>query len=127
MTTRLVLADDDKDVLAALADVLDADERFTIVGAVGTGNDVQLVVRQQQVDAVLLDARMPGGGAEAARTILAEHPDVCVVVLSARLETPLVDELLDLGVRGVLHKGRVGGRLASVLARCVSGQVVVLL
>lgn len=127
MTARLVLADDDQDVLDALATVVQSDERFTVVASVGSGDAAQVAVRQQPVDAVVLDARMPGGGAEAARALLAFRPTLCVVVLSARLETSLVDELLDLGVRGVLHKGRVGGRLPSLLTRCLSGEVVVLL
>lgn len=127
MTTRLVLADDDDDVLEALASVVQADDRFTVVAAVGSGAAAQDVVRQQPIDAVLLDARMPGGGAEGARALLALRPTLCVVVLSARLEKSQVDDLLHVGVRGVLHKGRVGGRLPALLARCVGGEVVVLL
>lgn len=127
MTARLVLADDDQDVLDALSAVVQADERFTVVASVGSGDAAQVAVRQQSVDAVVLDARMPGGGADAARALLAFRPALCLVVLSARLESALVDELLQLGVRGVLHKGRVGGHLPSLLARCVDGEVVVLL
>lgn len=127
MTARLVLADDDEDVLDALASVFESDERFTVVTSVGSGDAAQLAVREQPIDAVLLDARMPGGGVEAARAILDLRPTLCVVVLSARLENSLVDELLNLGVRGILHKGRVGGCLPSLLARCVAGEVVVLL
>lgn len=129
---RIIIADDDVTMRAALSEVLDADDRFTVVGSVGSGAELLDRVGALRPDVVLLDVRMPGGGAPAARAVLAppgpngsaarSAPPV-VVAVSAHTGTSVVVEMLRAGVTGYLAKGRLG-TLPDLLARCGSGEVV---
>jgi DNA-binding NarL/FixJ family response regulator len=121
---RVVIADDDDAVRAALHDVLDADDRFLVVGTTARGDDLVLTVETTRADVVLLDVRMPGGGIAAARELSALTPAPVVVALSAGTEAATVLAMLESGATGYLAKGRLGQWLPEMVARCVDGQVV---
>lgn len=121
---RVVIADDDDGVRAALHDVLDADDRFLVVGTASGGDDLVRTVETARADVVLLDVRMPGGGRAAAREISAMPSSPVVVAVSASTEAATVVAMLDSGATGYLAKGRLGQWLPEMVARCVDGQVV---
>jgi len=123
---RVVVADDDPDVLDAECEALEADERFEVVARVCDGPAAVEAVTAHRPDAVLLDVRMPGGGIEAARAIQAGAVPVTITVASARADATLVADLLQAGVRGVFVKGHLGGDLAEMIARCCAGQVLLI-
>lgn len=121
---RVVIADDDDGVRAALHDVLDADDRFLVVGTAAGGDDLARIVEASRPDVVLLDVRMPGGGETAARS-LAEIPGGPIVVaVSASTEINTVVSMIRAGATGYLAKGKLGHWLPEMVARCAEGQVV---
>lgn len=121
---RVVIADDDDGVRAALHDVLDADDRFLVVGTAAGGDDLARIVGAARPDVVLLDVRMPGGGEAAARS-LAEMPGGPIVVaVSASTEISTVVSMIRAGATGYLAKGKLGHWLPEMVARCADGQVV---
>ena len=120
---RVVVADDDATVRAALTEVMDADPRFAVVAEAADGTGLLDVVSREDADVVLLDVRMPGGGETAARS-LQQGPPVVVVAISADASPDTVASLLRAGVRCYLPKGRIGSRLPDVVARCLAGEVV---
>ena len=120
---RVVVADDDAAVRAALCEVMDADPRFSVVGQAADGTGLLGVVSREDADVVLLDVRMPGGGEAAARA-LQEGPPVVVVAISAETSPDTVASLLRAGVRCYLPKGRIGSQLPDVVARCLAGEVI---
>jgi DNA-binding NarL/FixJ family response regulator len=81
--TRVLLADDEPSMLAALQGLLDA-AGYDVVGAAGNGiSAVEEAVRLRP-DLVLADLRMPGlSGIEVAVALRKSAPDIPVVVLSA--------------------------------------------
>ena len=124
MPIRVVVADDDVGVRTAEIDLLESDGRFEIVAAVGTADEAVDAVRDHRPDIVLLDIRMPGGGLQAAQGIQAAGLTCVLTVISARMDAPLLADLLHAGVRGVFTKGQVAGHLPDLLARCGSGEVL---
>jgi DNA-binding NarL/FixJ family response regulator len=129
---RIIIADDDDTMRGALGEVLDADDRFTVVSVVSTGEELLDRAGALRPDLVLLDVRMPGGGAPAARALLAppethaaagRRAPPLVVAVSAHTGTSVVVEMLRAGVTGYFAKGRLGA-LPDLLARCGSGEVV---
>jgi two-component system nitrate/nitrite response regulator NarL len=123
-SVRVVVADDDRGFRAALVDVLEADDRFTVAGVVASGEELVELASGVVTDLVLLDVRMPGGGPTAARRLcqLPNHP--VVVAVSASVELPTVLGVLRAGATGYLMKGQLGQELPDLLARCASGQVI---
>ena len=124
---RVAIADDDAGIRSALSDVLAADPRFDVVGTVASGDDLCRLVGDVAPDVVLLDVRMPGGGAVAAENLRA-FPSAgvrgpAVIAVSAITGAATVTSLLRAGAVGYLAKGRLSA-LPDMVARCAAGEVV---
>jgi two-component system nitrate/nitrite response regulator NarL len=125
---RVAIADDDAGIRSALSDVLSADPRFDVVGTVANGDDLCRLVGDVAPDVVLLDVRMPGGGAIAAETLRACPSATgvhgpAVIAVSAITGAATVVSLLRAGAVGYLAKGRLSA-LPDMVARCAAGEVV---
>ena len=125
---RVAIGDDDDGVRSALADVLAADVRFTVVGTAATGEELCRLIRSVGADVALLDVGMPGGGADAARALsdCARSERLrppAVVAVSAHTGAAAVASMLQAGAVGYLAKGRLG-TLPDLVARCAYGEVV---
>jgi two-component system nitrate/nitrite response regulator NarL len=121
---RVVIADDDDDVRAALHDVLDADNRFVVVGTAATSDALFHLASSEQPDVVLVDVRMPGGGITAASAMSALREPPIIIAVSASTEPSTVIAMLRAGATGYLAKGRLGHWLPEMVARCADGQVM---
>jgi DNA-binding NarL/FixJ family response regulator len=126
---RVAIADDDPSVRTALTEVLQADPRFEVVGAVSNGDDLVRLAVDTRPDLVVLDVRMPGGGAVGARALREatadwEAPVPVVVALSAQSSVDTVVAMLREGVSGYLVKGQLGSELPDLLVRAAGGEVV---
>lgn len=121
---RVVIADDDDDVRAALHDVLDADHRFNVVGTASTSDALLHLASSEQPDVVLVDVRMPGGGIAAAATLSTLREPPIIIAVSASTEPSTVISMLRAGATGYLAKGRLGHWLPEMVARCADGQVM---
>jgi DNA-binding NarL/FixJ family response regulator len=90
-----------------------AEAGFTVVGAVGDGEELLRVVAAEQPDVVVADVRMPpthsDEGLRAALVIRSQLPRVAVLVLSQYVEERYAVDLLGAETRGVgyLLKDRV--------------------
>jgi two-component system nitrate/nitrite response regulator NarL len=124
-TLSIVVADDDDDMRRALREVLSANEGFTVVGDAADGHDLELLAASTGADMVLLDVRMPAGGADAARRLAALSPAPVVVAVSASTDVPTVVALLRAGARGFLAKGQLGRSFTEDLHRIARGQVMI--
>ncbi|MFC4785697.1 response regulator [Nocardioides sp. MAHUQ-72] len=122
---RVLVADDDADFRGALAEVLEADRRFSVVGKAACGDEAIALARELRPDVVLLDVRMPGGGPEAARSLTTGGaPYPTVVAVSAQTGASGVVDMLRAGAVGYLAKGRLGAQLPDLVARAAGGEVV---
>lgn len=102
---RVLVVDDDDAVRAVLAEVLQ-EEGFEVVGRAIDGIEGVSLALSLTPDGVLLDMRMPRmGGIEAARAILAQLPNVRIVMLSAYDDASLQAEAKEAGVSAFLVKG----------------------
>lgn len=121
---RVLVADDHREMLAAIVSVIEDDDRFAVVGTAATADEAVTLAQETRVDLALLDVTMPGNGVTAARA-LAELPRPPVVVaISAQSGGAVVEDMLRAGAVGYVTKGRVGDGLPDLLARCADGEVV---
>ena len=122
---RVVVADDDDTMRRAIVDVLGAHDAFAVVGDVGDGDGLPALVRETRAHLVVLDVRMPSGGAAAARALREENPHTVVVAVSASNQVSTVAAMFRAGATGFLAKGHLGTSFADDLVRCTRGQVMI--
>ena len=105
MTIRVLLVDDHKILRDALKGVLEREQDIAVVGEANDGAEGVRLARELQPDLVLMDIGLPIlGGIDAARTLLAEHPQIKVVALSTFSDRRIVLQMLDAGARGYVVK-----------------------
>lgn len=78
-----------------------------VASVVDTGDfkELQALCRQRLPDVLLLDLQMPNlDGAEAARQLLVEFPDLKIIVLSMFSADKYITQLMKLGARSYLPK-----------------------
>lgn len=121
----MIVADDDETMRRAMVDVLAAHGGFTVVANVATGMSLPELVVEHRAQLVVLDVRMPSGGATVARDLRAQEPHPVVVAVSANHDVPTVVAMLRAGATGFLAKGHLGTTFADDLLRCLRGQVVI--
>ena len=104
---RVLLADDQEIVRAGLRLMVDSAPDLTVVGEAATGDQAVRMARQQRVDVILMDIRMPElDGLAATRRIAADEDlvGVKVLILTTFEVDEYVFEALRAGASGFLGK-----------------------
>ena len=111
-----LIVDDEADVRLLVQLLVDqANEGLRVIGQAASGDEALAMRRRLDVDVVVLDHRMPGlTGLETAAAMLAEVPNLPIVLYSAFTDEQMVAEARDLGVHECVEKGDAP-RLVAVL------------
>ncbi|MER7110922.1 response regulator transcription factor [Streptomyces sp. NPDC000229] len=105
MTIRVVLADDQPLVRAALLMVITETADIEVVGEAANGAEAVRLTEELAPDVVVMDLRMPGtDGIEATRLITTSGNSTRVVVLTTFDDDDYVYGALDAGASGFLVK-----------------------
>jgi DNA-binding NarL/FixJ family response regulator len=121
----VVVADDDAAVGPAVTALLEQERDFRVVGQALDGDDAVTAARVHSAALVLTDVRMPGGGPDLVRRLVALPHRPVVVGFSAQTDAATWTRVLAAGGSAYLVKGAVGGDLPALLRRCMLGQLVV--
>jgi two-component system response regulator DesR len=126
MTIRILLADDQALVRAALAALLEMQDEFDVVAQVGRGDEVLAAARRESVDVALLDIQMPGlDGLAAAAVLHAELPSCRVIILTTFGRPGYLRRAMEAGALGFVVKDAPPEQLADAVRRVVAGERVV--
>jgi len=122
---RIVIADDQASVREGLVLLLGGLPGIEVAGAAADGEQALELVAEKQPDAILLDLHMPVlDGIGATRRLVAEHPDVAIVVLTTYVDDTSVLEALRAGARSYLTKDADRTDIAQALRAAVGGLTV---
>ena len=119
-TITVILADDDPVICQALAELLNDDPRFTVVGTGESGAEAALLAAAAHPDLAVVDVQMPQGGVEAITAIHSASASTKVAVYSANRGSRVRFEMMNAGAIGFLSKGDALD-LSSALADLVAG------
>jgi DNA-binding NarL/FixJ family response regulator len=118
---RVLIAEDDEGVREILASVVRAESAFELAGTVTDAAEAILAAAQQQPDVALVDVRMPGGGASAARGIKQRSPHTVVLAFSAHDDALTMQEMAKAGATGYLVKGSPVATIVATILRAGAG------
>ena len=105
MTIRVLIVDDHAVVRAGLKLLVDAEADLETVGEASDAREAVFEARSSNPDVILLDVVMPGqSGLEAMPTLLHEHPETRILILSMQDDPHYVREAFARGASGYVLK-----------------------
>ncbi len=123
MAIRVLLADDHVMVRQALRNLLESEAELLVVAEASDGSEVLALCAEFTPDIVIIDVGMPNmNGIEATKQLLASHPNIKVLALSASAEKRFVLGMLEAGATGYIIKAEAGGELLRAVHSVIDGQ-----
>lgn len=120
---RVMLADDEENVLELMAEVMASDPSIDLVGTACDATTAIDLAHAEVPDVALVDVRMPGGGgATVARRLRGSSPDTRVVAVSAHADPDVVVAMLRAGAVGYVAKDEEPDQLLRAIHRSVEGK-----
>ncbi|HSL16705.1 MAG TPA: response regulator transcription factor [Methylomirabilota bacterium] len=109
---RVLVVDDHDLMRRALVGLLAAQDDMEVVAEAADGASAIRAARRLRPDVVVMDVKMPGmSGAEATSTILAELPEIAIVVLSMCDESVCGAVMARAGAAAYVEKSRPPSQL----------------
>jgi len=122
MPIRLLLVDDNALFREGIAEILQKDGRFHVVGQASRGDEAVAAAASLQLDLILIDWQMPGmTGIEAIRQIRRRDPNVPIGVLTMFETQHHVRESLEAGANGYVAKDATPADLCAAAAALAGG------
>jgi EAL domain-containing protein (putative c-di-GMP-specific phosphodiesterase class I)/CheY-like chemotaxis protein len=120
---RVLIADDDPEVLELLGRVIADDPSMEVVASARGADEAIDLATQHHPDVAVLDVRMPGGGGpRAARAIRQQSPDTDIIAFSTFEAPESVLGMLEAGARGYVSKSDPAPEIARAIRRCREGE-----
>jgi DNA-binding NarL/FixJ family response regulator len=123
---RVLLADDHQLFREGLANILNAQIDFEVIGEASDGLEAMVKARELVPDLILMDITMPGcDGIEATQRIKQELPAVTIVMLTVRDEDEKLFEAIRNGAQGYLLKSIRSREMLDLLRGAVRGEAAI--
>ena len=122
MTVRVLIVDDHAVVRAGLRLLIDAQDGLETAGEASTARQAILEARSVKPDVILMDVVMPGdSGIDAVQTLLHEHPEAQVLVLSMQDDPQYVRKAFEAGARGYVLKEAADTEVVTAIREVANG------
>jgi len=122
--TRVLLADDHRDLLALIRNLLEP--AFEVVGAVGDGESLIEAAGKLQPDVIVTDISMPKlNGIEAANRLRESGSTSKVVFLTVHAARDFVQAVLKTGALAYVTKFRISTDFLVALKEALAGRIFV--
>lgn len=123
MTIRIVIAEDQRMMLGALASLLDLEPDMQVVGRAGNGEEALKLVRELRPDVCVMDIEMPAkSGLEAAEEIKEAGVGCRVIILTTFARSGYFERAIKAGVSGYLLKDSPSEELADSIRSVMAGR-----
>lgn len=119
---RVLLADDEELIRAALAALLALEPEVEVVAQAADGRAAVTAALAHRPDVAVVDLEMPElDGLQVTAELASVLPSCAVVILTGHGRPPHLHRALTAGAKGFLPKGSPGGALADVIRRVHAG------
>ena len=124
-TIRVMIADDHPVFRDGLASLLEPLPQIEVVARASDGAEAVTLAAEHRPQVIVMDVQMPGiNGIEATRRIVADDPDVGILVLTMGEDDGTVLSALRAGARGYLRKGAEQDEIVRAITTVHAGGVV---
>lgn len=118
---RVLVADDHQAMLDRVVGLLSAE--FTVVGAVGDGEEAVAAESRLRPDVLVLDISMPRlSGLKATNRVVTGGSRAAVVLLTVHDEPEFVEAAWQAGALGFVHKSHLGTDLIPAIRAALDGR-----
>ena len=125
MTVRILIADDHPVVRHGIAGLLSEIDGFEVVATASDGLEAVSLAAALSPDLILMDLRMPRlDGIEATARILAEQPDIRVLVLTTYETDNHILGAIEAGANGYLLKAAPQDEIVAGIRAVINGETV---
>lgn len=121
-TNRIVLADDQLLVREGMRALIESIPQYEVIAECAEGRAAVETVGRLHPDVAILDIDMPGiNGIEATQQIHAANPGTKILILSAIDRREIIEEALNAGASGYLHKDFILDELRFAIGTVLAG------
>jgi DNA-binding NarL/FixJ family response regulator len=118
---RVVIVDDHRLFVDALALLLGHDERLDVIGTAGDGPTAIELAVAGNAEVAVIDVRMPEvDGLETARRLRKRSPETSVILVTGLDDPKLIDEAKKAGAAALLTKGALHEELKEAIIAAAS-------
>lgn len=122
---RLLIVDDHTLFREGVKALLSTTEDIEVVGEAGDGEQALIKFSELHPDVVMMDIHMPGiNGIQATRQILAQDPQVGIIMVTMLEDDASVFAAMRAGARGYVLKGANPQEMLSVIRAAAEGQAL---
>ncbi len=119
---NILIADDHAIVRQGLRQIVAADRQMTVLGEARSGAELLNLIKDGEVDVVILDISMPGrNGLETLKDIKRQYPDLPVIVLSMYPEDQYAVRVFRSGASGYMTKESAPEELVKAIRKAHLG------
>ena len=118
----MLVAEDVPAIRDALEALFRSEDGLELIAAVGDAPSAIEAATRERPDVALVDVRMPGGGAHAAREIRNCSPETKVIAFTAHHDRATVLEMLEAGAVGYVLKGGSVEAIVGAIEQAAAGQ-----
>lgn len=122
MTIRVLVADDEPMLTESIGELIRATDGFELAGIAATVDDALAIEASTEVDVVISDNRMPGGGGVRLARELSRRDGAKVVGHSAYADDRTITDMLRAGAVGFVPKGGKATDLLEAVRRAAEGR-----
>ncbi len=123
--TRVLICDDHAMFRQGLRSILETEPDIRVIGEAANGREAVRHALETKPDVVLMDIQMPElDGVAASKEILAEDPELNVVILTMYRQDRYVFEAIKVGARGYLLKDAGSDELLDAIRRVSQGETL---
>jgi two-component system response regulator NreC len=124
-TARLLLVDDNQDIIDGIRDMLKGETDIEVVGEANSAEDAIAQLSDTQPTLVVMDISLPNmSGVQAARQMLKDQPDLKIMLLSGHIFDQHLRAAQRAGIQGVLNKEAPDADLIAAIKTITAGGTV---
>lgn len=120
---RLAIADDHEIFRKGLRTILNELDQVKVLGEAQNGHELLEILKNQEIDLVLMDIRMPSmDGITATKKIVEKYPHTRIIALTMFEEIGYFNQMIEAGADGFLLKKTNRDELETAIMNVISGE-----